>query len=66
MREGLVARAPSVQLSGTVEIDAVYVVAGHKGNPSALAKKAANHAAGGFAARRAEALWRRRNRPSWA
>jgi transposase-like protein len=66
LREGLVARAPDVQLNGTVEIDEVYVVAGHKGNPLAVEKKTANHAGGGFAARRAAALWRRRNRPSWA
>jgi hypothetical protein len=28
-------------LEGAVEIDEVYVVAGHKGNPAAVAKKTA-------------------------
>ena len=40
LRSGLVAKAPAVTLEGTVEIDEVYVVAGHKGNPAAVAKKA--------------------------
>ena len=30
---------PAVRLEGTVEADEVYVVAGHKGNPAAVAKK---------------------------
>src|SRR5487761_2417986 len=41
LREGLVAKAPEVKLEGVVEIDEVYVVAGHKGNPVATQKKAA-------------------------
>jgi hypothetical protein len=41
LREGLAAKAPPVVLSGEVEIDEVYVVAGHKGNPAAVKKKAA-------------------------
>ena len=40
LREGLAARMPPVVLSGEVEIDEVYVVAGHKGNPAAVEKKA--------------------------
>ena len=28
-----------MRLEGTVEIDEVYVIAGHKGNPAAVAKK---------------------------
>ena len=44
--------------------DEVYVVAGHKGNPVATQKKAARDAAGASRARRAAALWKRRNRPS--
>ncbi len=38
-REGLAAKTPPVVLSG--EVDEVYVVAGHKGNPAAVEKKAA-------------------------
>src|SRR5881275_440224 len=39
LREGIVERKPEVTLSGEVECDEVYVVAGHKGHPSAVAKK---------------------------
>jgi hypothetical protein len=39
LREGLAAKTPPVVLSGEVEIDEVYVVAGHKGNPAAARKK---------------------------
>ncbi len=39
VRSGLVAKMPAVRLEGTVEADEVYVVAGHKGNPAAVAKK---------------------------
>ena len=47
LREGLGARMPPVVLSGEVEIDEVYVVAGHKGNPAAVKKKAAKGGATG-------------------
>ncbi len=40
LRAGLTAKIPPVQLAGEVEIDEVYVVAGHKGQPAAVAKKA--------------------------
>ncbi len=36
LRRGLVAKAPEVELTGEVEIDEVYVVAGHKGQPAAV------------------------------
>jgi transposase-like protein len=39
LRRGLVARTPAVELTGEVEIDEVYVVAGHKGQPAAVAKR---------------------------
>jgi transposase-like protein len=39
LRSGLVAKIPSVTLDGEVEVDEVYIVAGHKGNPAAVAKK---------------------------
>lgn len=64
LREGLVAKAPAVKLDGVVEIDEVYVVAGHKGNPVATQKKVARDGAGASKARRAAALWKRRNRRS--
>lgn len=47
LREGLGARMPPVVLSGEVEIDEVYVVAGHKGNPAAVEKKAGKGGATG-------------------
>lgn len=40
LREGIVARQPEPVLSGDVEGDEVYVVAGHKGFPDAVKKKA--------------------------
>ncbi len=39
-RDGVVARQPAPRLSGEVEGDEVYVVAGHKGHPEAVKKKA--------------------------
>lgn len=39
LREGVVQRKPETALSGEVECDEVYVVAGHKGNPEAVRKK---------------------------
>ena len=41
LRRGLTARAPVVVLEGEVEIDEVYVVAGHQGDPDAVAKRGA-------------------------
>jgi transposase-like protein len=48
LRHGLTAKAPAVVLQGEVEIDEVYVVAGHKGNPAAVAKR--SHGAAGVRA----------------
>jgi transposase-like protein len=39
LRQGIVDRRPPVALSGTVECDEVYVVAGHKGHPEEVKKK---------------------------
>jgi len=39
LRRGLVARTPAVELKGEVEVDEVYVVAGHKGQPEEVAKR---------------------------
>ena len=38
LRGGLVAEVPPARLEGEVEIDEVYVVAGHKGQPAAVAQ----------------------------
>ena len=40
LREGIVDKKPSPQLQNEVECDEVYIVAGHKGNPAAVKKKA--------------------------
>jgi transposase-like protein len=64
LREGLLAKAVDVKLEGVVEIDEVYVVAGHKGNPEAVKKKTARAGAAASRERAAAARWRRKNRPS--
>jgi transposase-like protein len=46
LRAGIVANVAQPQLSGTVECDEVYVVAGHKGHPEAAKKRGAKGAAG--------------------
>ena len=40
LRNGIVAQEPAIELSGTVECDEVYVVAGHKGHPESVKKRA--------------------------
>ena len=47
LRHGLVVKTPAVALQGEVEIDEVYVVAGHKGQPAAVAKGGGSDAAAG-------------------
>src|SRR5215213_3154670 len=64
LRRGLIAKTPEVKLEGKVEIDEVYVVAGHKGQPAAVAKRGGSDAVGGWQAHRAAARWRRTSRPS--
>jgi len=66
LRRGLVAKAPEVTLEGEVEIDEVYVVAGHKGQPAAVAKRGGSDGAAGWQARRDAARWKRTSRPSSA
>src|SRR5262245_28535927 len=39
LRQGIVQRKPEVVLSGEVECDEAYVVAGHKGHPEAVRKE---------------------------
>src|SRR5437763_5274139 len=55
LRRGLVAKAAGVRLEGEVEIDEVYVVAGHKGQPAAVAKRGGSRPVAGWPARRAGA-----------
>jgi hypothetical protein len=64
LRRGLVAKAPEVRLEGEVEVDEVYVVAGHKGQPVAVAKRGDLGVDAGWPARRAAARSRRTSHPS--
>jgi len=66
LRSGLVAKTPVVELTGEVEIDEVYVVAGHKGQPAAVAKRGGSDGAASWQARRDAARWKRTSRPSLA
>src|SRR5215203_320402 len=66
LRHGLAAKLPAVRLEGEVEIDEVYVVAGHKGQPAAVAKRGVRDGAAGWRERRAVARWRRTSRRSSA
>jgi hypothetical protein len=66
LRRGLAAKTPAVQLQGEVEIDEVYVVAGHKGQPKEVAKRGGSGAAASWQARRDAARWRRTSRSSLA
>ena len=59
LRSGLAAKSPQVRLEGEVEIDEVYVVAGHKGQPAEVAKRGGRDAAVGWRVRRDVARWRR-------
>ena len=47
LREGIVERKPEVTLSGEVECDEAYVVAGHKGHPEEVKKTRMANLAGG-------------------
>lgn len=38
LRQGVVKRSHAPQLTGTVEMDEVYIVAGHKGQPQLVKK----------------------------
>jgi transposase-like protein len=64
LRHGLVARTPPVRLQGEVEIDEVYVVAGHKGQPAEVIKRGGQDAVAGCRVRPGEARWRRTSRRS--
>ena len=58
LRSGLVAKAPPVWLESEVEIDEVYVVARHRGQPAAVAKRGGLDATAGWRERRAAARWK--------
>src|SRR5829696_4931179 len=64
LRRGLIAKAPEVGLAGEVEIDEVYVAAGHKGQPAAVAKRGGLGVDAGWPARQAGARSRRTSHPS--
>ena len=64
LRNGLVARAPSAKLEGEVELDEVYIVPGHKGQPAEVAKRGGWDGAVDYKARRDGARWRRTSRQS--
>src|SRR3954465_14542547 len=66
LRRGLVAKIAPVRLEDEVEIDEVYVVAGHKGQPAAVAKGGGSDAAPGGRERGDAARWRRTSRRSSA
>jgi transposase-like protein len=66
LRHGLAAQLPAVRLEGEVEVDEVYVVAGHKGQPAAVAKGGASAGVDGWRERRVAARWRRTSRRSSA
>jgi transposase-like protein len=64
LRNGLVARMPTAKLQGEVEIDEVYVVAGHKGQPAEVAKRGGRDGVVDDKARRDGARWKRISRRS--
>jgi hypothetical protein len=61
LRTGVVAAQPEPSLSGEVECDEVYVVAGHKGQPEAVKKRAVGGVGGGLKAHPDAAPWRRKS-----
>lgn len=64
LRSGLTARTPAAKLEGQVEIDEVYVVAGHKGQPAEVVKRGGRDDAADYRARPDGARWRRTSRRS--
>jgi hypothetical protein len=64
LRSGLAAQAPAAKLEGQVEIDEVYVVAGHKGQPAEVVKGGGRDDAADYRARQVEARWKRTSRRS--
>ena len=54
------------QPDGTLEVDEVYIVAGHEGQPAEVEKRDDQDSVAGFKARRDAVRWRRRSRQSSA
>ena len=66
LRQGILAKTPSATLSGEVECDEVYLVAGHKGQPDEVVKKGVPADGGDSKARGDEARSKARKRRSSA
>jgi transposase-like protein len=66
LRSSWVAKVPAARLEGEVEIDEIYVVAGPKGHPAAVAKRGGSDGVADWQERRAGARWRRTSHRSWA
>src|ERR671929_901123 len=66
LRSGLVAKVPAARLEGEVEIDEIYVVAGHKGQPAAVAKRGGSDGGADWRGGRGGARWRRTSHRSSA
>jgi len=66
LRRGLAAKTPEVTLKGEVEIDEVYVVAGHKGQPEEVIKRGGLDSVAGWQARRDAIRWKRTSHRSSA
>lgn len=64
LRQGIVAQKSTATLSGEVECDEVYIVAGHKGKPDEVAKKGGADGADGSRASADGARSQRRSRRS--
>src|SRR5947199_9033777 len=65
LRYGLAAKLPPARLEGEVEIDEVYVAAGHKGQPAAVARRGVRAHAAGCGARPAAPRATRQTRACW-
>jgi transposase-like protein len=61
LRQGIVIKKPPPPLTGEVECAEVYVVAGHKGQPEAVAKKGGADGTAGSRASGDVELWRASN-----
>jgi hypothetical protein len=66
LRQGIVAKTPDVVLSGDVEFDELYVVAGHKSNPEAVLSKGREGWRNRLKGAAVAAPWKRRSRRSSA
>jgi len=64
LRTGITTTLPPVTLDGDVEVDEIYVIAGHKGNPAAVAKKDVSDGGADSKARPAAARWKSKNHRS--